>query len=785
MAGSLWRQNIDSTEATELTSGPAYDYQPDISRDGRWVVYTSYVHDAMELWALDLNSGKAHPLTTNGAVNLEPRFSPDGNRIAFVSTVSTDHFHLFVAKFADGVLSEPQQLLPEHRSTLPRVYYSEFDHEISPAWSTDGSELFFVSNRGHVYGTGGLWRIKAEPGAEPREIHYEETAWKARPDLSPDGKRLVFASYLGQQWHQLWIMPGQGGDAFPISYGDFDNINPRWSPDGKRIAFISNRDGNTSLWLEDIPGGKQTEVVADTRHYQHQMGKIELTVLDPAGQYTAARVLVTGEDGRAYAPNEAWMQADDSFTRSERPFEPHYFVVNGLAEIVVPAGKVQVAVMKGFEYHFEERAVAVGEAQPLAVKIILSPLPLPPDFHWASGDVHVHMNYGGTYRNAPAHMVLQAEAENLSVTENLIVNKEQRIPDINYFQPTVDSASTPTNLLLHGQEYHTGYWGHLGLLNLTQNFILPAYASYAKTAAASLYPSNAEIEDLAHAQGAVVGYVHPDDRLPDPANAPSLTYELPVDVALGKVDYMEVVAFSDHGDTKVAAGDHKSTAELWYRLLNCGFHLPAAAGTDAMANFASLRGPVGLNRVYVQVPEGQLQIGTWLASLKQGRTFATNGPLLGFAMDNREIGDELKLPAGENQVHFKAWLRSFVPVDHLQVVCDGEVVKELTLPQDRETADIDDTLTISRSGWCLLRTFGEKPEYPVFDAYPYATTSPIYVTVAGSALPATESAGYFVKWIDRMIAAANDNTNWNTDEEKRTVLADLNRAREVYVQMQK
>ncbi len=784
MAGSLWRQSIDSFEATELTSGPGYDYQPDCSRDGRWVVYTSYAHDALELWVLDLTSGQAHALTTNGAVNVEPRFSPDGKRIAFVSTLSTGHFHVFVAEFKEGVLSDARQLLPENRSTLPRVYYSEFDHEISPVWSNDGSHLFFVSNRGHIYGTGGLWRMKAEAGAEPHEIHSEETEWKARPDLSPDGKRVVFASYLGQQWHQLWVMPAQGGDAFPVSYGDFDNINPRWSPDGKRIAFISNRDGNPSLWLEDVLGGRQEALAADVPHYQRQMGKIQLTVLDPAGQPTAARVFVTAEDGRAYAPDDSWMQADDSFVRSERPFEAHYFATTGAAEIVVPAGKVQVEVMKGFEFRFEQQALSIPEGQTVPLKIKLTTLNVPSTSRWAGGDVHGHMNYGGTYRNAPTHLVAQAEAENLSVIENLIVNKEQRIPDINYFQPTVDSASTNATLLLHGQEYHTGYWGHLGLLNLTQNFILPDYAGYTNTAAASLYPSNAEIEDLAHAQAGIVGYVHPDDRAPDPGKAFPLTYELPVDVALGKVDYMEVVAFSDHGDMKVAAGDHKGTAELWYRLLNCGFHLPAAAGTDAMANFASLRGPVGLNRVYAKVPDGPLEISSWLNSMKQGHTFASNGPLLGFNLDDRQLGEELKLPAGENQVKFTAWLRSFVPVDQLQVVCDGEVVKDLALPEDRQSADVAGTLSVSHSGWCLLRTWSAKPEFPVLDAYPYATTSPIYISVAGSALPAGKDATYFVQWIDRMIAAADSNANWNTEAEKKSVLDDLNRARMVYAQMQ-
>ena len=120
----------------------------------------------------------------------------------------------------------------------------------------------------------------------------------------------------------------------------------------------------------------------------------------------------------------------------------------------------------------------------------------------------------------------------------------------------------------------------------------------------------------------------------------SVNHELPVDLALGKVDYIEALGFADH----------KATAQVWYRLLNCGFHLPAAAGTDAMANFASLRGPVGLNRVYAEVPIGPLKIETWLNAVKRGQTFATNGPLLGLKLNGKEVGDTLQLPAGNSEV---------------------------------------------------------------------------------------------------------------------------------------
>jgi Tol biopolymer transport system component len=776
MAGSLWRQELRSAKAEQLTAGPGYDYQPDWSSkdDGRWVVFARYDHDAVELWSLDMRDGRTRQMTSGGAVNLEPRFSPDGKRLAFVSTSYKGHFHIFVGCFEDGLLSDVRQLTPENVSPLPRYYYSQVDHEISPVWTRDGSEIMFVSNRGHIHGTGGFWKVKAEPGAKAHEIHYEETNWKARPDFSPDGKRMVYASYLGQSWHQLWLMPAAGGDAFPISYGAFDNVNPRWSPDGSKIAFISNRNGNTSLWVQTIPGGEQTEVVARERKYLEPMGRIALRVVDGSGNPVAARVFVMGADGLAYASDNAWMHADDSFDRSERSFEAHYFDTSGVAEITVPAGDVEVDVMRGFENHFEQHKVSVKADGTTQLTICMVPLFAEVDAtsNWVSGDVHVHMNYAGTYRNTPAHLVEQAAAENLAIVEDLVVNKEQRIPDMAYFSPRLDPASTADHLLLHGQEFHTSYWGHLGLLNLTHNFILPGYAAYPNTAAASLYPANANVADMAHEQGALVGYVHPFDSVPNPVKDASLTAELPADVALGKVDYIEVLGFSDH----------KSTAEVWYKLLNCGFRLPTAAGTDFMGNYASLRGPVGLNRVYAELKPGPLKIEPWLAAIKAGRTFATNGPLLRFLLGRQAIGGEVRLEK-KQEVRFSAEMNSMVPVDHLQIVCNEKVARELAMDSTHSSAHVDGSITLDTSGWCVLRAFSDKAEYPILDLYPYATTSPVYVSVAGAPVRSASDAAYFVAWLDRLIAAARSNSSWNTEAEKESVLSMLQEARKKYATM--
>ena len=124
-------------------------------------------------------------------------------------------------------------------------------------------------------------------------------------------------------------------------------------------------------------------------------------------------------------------------------------------------------------------------------------------------------------------------------------------------------------------------------------------------------------------------------------------------------------------------------------------------------------------------------------------------------------------------------------MDHLELVCNGKVGRELELNPDRESADIEQTIPVTRSGWCLLRAWSEKAEHPILDAYPYATTSPIYLSVDGSRPESAEDAAYFVAWIDRLSASAKSNPDWNNDAEKASVMTTLDSARKIYLGMQK
>jgi hypothetical protein len=338
-------------------------------------------------------------------------------------------------------------------------------------------------------------------------------------------------------------------------------------------------------------------------------------------------------------------------------------------------------------------------------------------------------------------------------------------------RPLPDPAGGDGTLILHSQEFHTSFWGHLGLLDLSDHLLTPDFSAYQHTALASPFPDNGAVADLAHAQGALVGYVHPFDTVPDPANDKSLSNELPADIVHGKVDYIEIVGFSDH----------KATANVWYRLLDLGYRLPAGAGTDAMANYSSLRGPVGMNRVFLDTG-GEAGPAALKAALKAGRSFASNGPLLGLELDGKRPGATISR-AAPGKVGYRIALRSPVAVDHLELVQNGKVVKAFPLTGDRRSLDAEGKLPVATAGWILLRAWNDGADPQVLDIYPYATTSPIYLDLPGGAPPAPQDAAYFAAWMDRVIAEAERRDDYRTASEREVTLIYLREARDHFQRM--
>lgn len=781
MAGSLWRREIGADVSVELTHGPGYAYQPDWSPDGRHIVFARHDRNAIELWQLDVASGVAHPLTNTGAVNLEPRYSPDGSLLAYVSTAGSGHFNLFVAEVSAAKLGTARPVVAARQSKIDRYYYSTHDHAINPSWQPDGKGLVFVSNREVAYGTGKLCSVALRPGADVQCFLQEETSWRARPEVAPDGKRVLYSSYQGRQWHQLWLTTVVGDAPLPLTFGEFDITHARWSPDGKRIAYVSNETGNTSLWVQEVVGGERMQVATAARKYLRSMSRVHIRTVTEAGEAIPARLSVLGSDQRYYGPADRWMHADEAFDPRIQPSEVRYFHCPGDCVVHVPTGEAHVTAWRGHAHAPVHRRVQADAEAASVTSVVLRELKLP---DWApravTADLHVHMNYGGHYRHTLQSLMEQARAEDLDVIHNLIVNKEQRIPDISHFDPKPRSEAGVT--VFQHQEYHTSFWGHLGLLYLSSHYLTPDFSAYRHSALTSAYPHNAKIADLARRQRALVGYVHPFDWAIVPEREKSLTNALPADVVSGKVDYMEVVGFSDH----------KATADVWYRLLNLGFRVAAGAGTDAMANYASLRGPIGMNRVHL-LTNGKTDTDALYSALKDGRTVASNGPQLAFELGQKIPGDTLTLDSGK-RLRYRASLRSPVAVDHFEVVHNGRVVASHRLGGERTHADVQGQIAIRESGWVLLRAWNDDSDPLIFDLYPYATTGPVYIECGSAFRPTSRcraearpttfraDAEYFVRWMDRVIAAAEARTDYNDAREKQDTLDYLKNARAIYVQ---
>jgi Tol biopolymer transport system component len=265
MYGSIWKVDVASGEAYELTHSTKLHSNPSWSPDGKWIVYTADDNwRSIQLEILNVQTGETRALTQDTQVYLDPVFSPDGGRLAFVSTESGGNLNIAVRPIHNGDWSGQEVAVTrDHRFGKPRSYFDDWDLHIEPAWLKDGRELLLVSNLGVPLGSGKLWRAPVQPDAmsSARAILDEQSLYRTRPDVAPDGKRVVYSSSAGaaDQFDHLYVLPVVGGQPYKLTFGDYDDFHPRWSPDGKWIAYISNKEGLPDLYLLETAGGGAEE----------------------------------------------------------------------------------------------------------------------------------------------------------------------------------------------------------------------------------------------------------------------------------------------------------------------------------------------------------------------------------------------------------------------------------------------------------------------------------------------------------------------------------------------
>jgi len=229
-----------SFAALAATAQPAL-FEPSLSPDGKTVVFVS----GGDIWSAPATGGNARLLVAHPAFEGRPLFSPDGRSLAFTST-RTGNGDIYIVDLGSG--------------QTRRITYDDAADKLD-AWSRDGKWIYFNSNsRAADTGANDLWRVSAS-GGTPMMLTDERIINEYHAAPSPDGKSLAFVGYgnaSGQWWRhgrshmdetQLWLLEDVNARKYRQLAGDgAKQIWPMWTPDGKRLFFMSDRNGSENLW---------------------------------------------------------------------------------------------------------------------------------------------------------------------------------------------------------------------------------------------------------------------------------------------------------------------------------------------------------------------------------------------------------------------------------------------------------------------------------------------------------------------------------------------------------
>lgn len=228
-------QQSDSSRAVTIDDmfALARVSDPQVSPDGRWVAYTvsrtslKDEESKTRIWMVPASGGKALPMTLADQSAGRPRWSPDGRYLSFLASRGED--------------AKTQVWLLDRRGGEAQQLTDVKQGVSSYNWSPDGKRL--------------LLTIK-----DPSVADTASEKPKTRPPHVID--RLQFkrdyAGYLDRRRNHLYVFDLDGHELRQLTFGDYDDGSPVWSPDGSRVAFVSNRtaepdaNDNTDIWVVSL-----------------------------------------------------------------------------------------------------------------------------------------------------------------------------------------------------------------------------------------------------------------------------------------------------------------------------------------------------------------------------------------------------------------------------------------------------------------------------------------------------------------------------------------------------
>lgn len=204
-----FRMDLDGRNKTDLTKdSKSFTYGSSTSPDGRRIAY----HRDYQIVVANADGSDATPIDTGNPFNFGPRWSPDGQWLLFVSGEHYD-CHPYIVR-ADG--SDLHRLASRngYKGAIDILDVPDFHAGSSdvPVWSADGAWVFYTAKAGENVE---LMRVSID-GRVEQLTHCTPGARNYHPTVSQDGRWLAFGSdRTGTR--QLYVMPAEGGDAWPIT----------------------------------------------------------------------------------------------------------------------------------------------------------------------------------------------------------------------------------------------------------------------------------------------------------------------------------------------------------------------------------------------------------------------------------------------------------------------------------------------------------------------------------------------------------------------------------------
>ncbi|MBK5291718.1 MAG: PD40 domain-containing protein [Acidobacteriia bacterium] len=244
----LWvvaREGGTPRQVTHTDQPPGAHGAPSWSPDGKRLLFASSEVNG-KLWTVALQDGKLVPLPLPEGFYLQPIFSPDGRSVYYASRSEDLSFGLWRVRL--GFRGEPPVALTQTGHALP------VDVSVSP----DGRKLSY----GLISSTSSLAvlpvSLSSGEAAGQAKLVREDTSFRNTfPAFSPDGRRIAFHVRRRGVEADIYVMNADGGGMEQLTAHPGPDMMPSWTPDGKAVAYSSNRDGAFRLWRVSIENGKE------------------------------------------------------------------------------------------------------------------------------------------------------------------------------------------------------------------------------------------------------------------------------------------------------------------------------------------------------------------------------------------------------------------------------------------------------------------------------------------------------------------------------------------------